>query len=426
MRKKVTFAVFAIMLSALLVGGYTMAWFTDSATSETQEFAAGTVLIEAGSSVIGSQNFSPDEATYLYGAQADTGDLYEIDVKNKTVNKIYDMDLSADQYSPNGLGFDNTNRRLYFAMVHNSKSSTLYFYDFIMKKLVKAGTIKGAVYGGTFGEGYYWYIANNSDDLYRISFNSEGKIANTELVASITGDQKKFGFGDVAIDIRDGIIYGSSTENEDAEFFKYDISKGEYQMISGSSGINMQLAFGSDGQLYGHRTNSGNWWIININGDSLTVTAFEDLGNLAGYKFNDLASGYRSVWNPGDCELMRYYIRNTGSKRVNLRGQVWGRWFAYDEEKNEWVPWKPDSDGDVVRFELCDGSEEKWGTKNGYYYYKGIVEKDETVELCMKICLNGPKTDNQYQGKRFVLYGSFEAIQASHGASQAEWGWSAP
>ena len=88
MRKKVTFAVFAIMLSALLVGGYTMAWFTDSATSETQEFAAGTVLIEAGSSVIGSQNFSPDEATYLYGAQADTGDLYEIDVKNKTVNKI--------------------------------------------------------------------------------------------------------------------------------------------------------------------------------------------------------------------------------------------------------------------------------------------------------------------------------------------------
>ena len=51
MSKKVMLIALSIALVAALVGGATMAWFTDSDASGPVEFAAGTVQIEAGTVV---------------------------------------------------------------------------------------------------------------------------------------------------------------------------------------------------------------------------------------------------------------------------------------------------------------------------------------------------------------------------------------
>ena len=51
MSKKVMLIALSIALVAALVGGATMAWFTDAAASEPNEFAAGTVEIKAGGSL---------------------------------------------------------------------------------------------------------------------------------------------------------------------------------------------------------------------------------------------------------------------------------------------------------------------------------------------------------------------------------------
>lgn len=45
----------SIALTAALVGGVTMAWFTDSATAGEAEFTAGTVKITAGGSMAVSE-----------------------------------------------------------------------------------------------------------------------------------------------------------------------------------------------------------------------------------------------------------------------------------------------------------------------------------------------------------------------------------
>jgi hypothetical protein len=42
----------------------------------------------------------------------------------------------------------------------------------------------------------------------------------------------------------------------------------------------------------------------------------------------------------------------------------------------------------------------------------------------LKVHLKGPETCNQYQGKRFMLTGTFDAIQTTHGApAQNSWLW---
>lgn len=48
MKNKLIITALAIVLSAALVGGYTMAWFTDSDTAGQAQFTAGTVKVSAG------------------------------------------------------------------------------------------------------------------------------------------------------------------------------------------------------------------------------------------------------------------------------------------------------------------------------------------------------------------------------------------
>lgn len=79
MSKKVMLVALSIALVAALVGGVTMAWFNDSDASGPVEFAAGTVLIEAGSSSITSQYFDASDGVFVYGVEGNSGDLYEID-----------------------------------------------------------------------------------------------------------------------------------------------------------------------------------------------------------------------------------------------------------------------------------------------------------------------------------------------------------
>lgn len=415
MKKRIIFSVFTIVVAAAVIAGGTMAWFSNSAETSDAVFTAGVVSIEAGGSVILSQNFDPEEAVYLYGATERTGDksgLYEIDVKSGNTHMFYEIDLSelavSDTYSPNGLAFDNENRRLYFSLI-NGSNSTLYFYDFKNKELVTAGQVNAVVYGATFWNGYFWFIKNNSDDLYKVTFNADGKVITSEKVADITEklqNPKSFGFGDVVIDIRDGVLYGSSTETGNA-FFSYDIDNEVYSEIASSGNvINLQIAFGSDGVLYGHSTKTKKWYSINhANGNTEELRT----GDLI---FNDLASGYISVWNPGDTEKLKYYVTNTGTKRIYLRAKLEGSW------ENSGL------DDDMVKITLCPEYEGDWKEHgNGVFYYMHEIMPGGSVTLCAQVQLNGPDTDNDYQGETYTLTGVMEAIQATNDAPYLAEGW---
>ncbi|NLB17598.1 MAG: hypothetical protein GX825_02410 [Syntrophomonadaceae bacterium] len=416
MNKKVMLIALSLALVAALVGGATMAWFTDSVVSDPVAFAAGTVLIEAGSSSITSQYFDPRDGVFVYGVESGSGDLYEIDVLNEKENRIFKGSGGYTYPYPNGLAFDNINDRLYFAV----NNQDLSYYDFSLDTVSSAGVLQHSgtnVCGATFGGGYYWYIPDNSPNLYKVSFNGNGEIDSQELVAELGGS---FTYGDVAIDYKEGVIYGSGIE----KYFIYDVTNEEYWEPGGNATF-LQIAWGSVGLLYGHKgqregVGSGhrNWYTIE---PSSGTTTYKFTGeNL----YVDLASGSRSVWNPGDCGWAKFIVKNVGTKNCNARFVMSGSWLEYvvDEEgeTGSWVPWDPEVD--VVEITLTEGNWEKG--PQGYYYYNAILAPGETAELRLKVCLDGPSTGNEFQGKRFVLTGEFEAIQASHDASQEIWSWS--
>lgn len=414
MKKNLFISLFVLLLTLAMIAGGTMAWFTAEDEAGEVIFTSGTVEIVASNWGIGSQFFDPDVATYVYGVEQVTGDIYEVDVKNGIANKLKDIpNLSPNnQNSPNGLAFDDDNRRLYFS-VYGSEAiskSDIWFYDFLESKLYKAGSVNAVIAGAAFGNGYMWYIKNDTDELYKIEFDSDGKNPIEILVDSITNGDKAFRFGDIALDIRGDIIYGSTLQGQSIqtppEFFKYDLNTGIYEQIL-QDGISskLQLAFGSDNLLYGHATGTGTWYMVNT--DTGEAQSISVSGN---HKFTDLASGYVSVWNPGDSSKLRYSITNTGSKATNIRAKLEGVW---DDAG---------LDSDVVSVELCQDSD--WVLDGDYFYYNandGVVPAGETIELCIVVSLAGGSTGNDYQGKSFIITGMVEAIQASNNASSSKW-----
>ena len=93
---------------------------------------------------------------------------------------------------------------------------------------------------------------------------------------------------------------------------------------------------------------------------------------------------------------------------------------GYWQEKvdGEWALWIQNPS--MVTFTSNDSS---WVEENGYFYYNEALEPGDTAELSLRVCLS-TEAGNEFQGKRFVLTGIFEAIQTTHGASQEVWSWS--
>ncbi len=136
-------------------------------------------------------------------------------------------------------------------------------------------------------------------------------------------------------------------------------------------------------------------------------------------------------WNPGDCVDKEFTIENIGSKKVKIRGVINTQW--YEEVGGDWEEWEPDGDdaATVALKELTPAQDWTLG-EDGYWYYNldlaGTYGAGEPVEfdsakLTLRVCLNGALADNQYQGKKFILSATFQAIQASHESVDGSGGW---
>lgn len=427
MNKRIILLGALVIAVVSMIGGFTMAWFTAKAEVPKNEFNAGTVMIEADTyGVIKSGYINTGEGIYLYGIARQSRQLYEINVLTGNVQAFYTIPLlGATDFptSPNGLGLDANNDRLYFSVTKGSNSE-IWFYDFGAGIHKFAGTAPGLIYGATYGEGYYWYIEHNTDNLYRIKFNStDGTVVSGNDIAfrsNITApNNKKFRLGDTDVDIGNGIIYVSTSGDNGTskEFFKYDISTGVYTMITNNDNdaVNLQVAFGSNGQLYGHWNQGEKWYRVNKD----TGAKSEIVVN-TNVRFQDLASGHRKVWNPGDCDKLKYYVKNTGTKKSHVRISLTGYWQEYVD--GEWKYWTTEKK--VVSYNLCN---DEWKVVDDKFYYKSILyanPPNDIAEFCVEVCLDGPETTNEFQGKRFMIEATFDAIQVTNNASveHPDWG----
>ncbi len=140
-------------------------------------------------------------------------------------------------------------------------------------------------------------------------------------------------------------------------------------------------------------------------------------------------------WNPNDCDEKEFIVTNTGSKDIEIRGKIRGQWYDEDGE-TEWT-----EPGDAaVEIKFVEGT--NWSIEgpdeDGYYHllYDGsipgtysrdnddnISDADLVARVTIEVCLDGELANNDYQGKVFKLYTSFQAIQASHKGGDDGWNW---
>lgn len=137
---------------------------------------------------------------------------------------------------------------------------------------------------------------------------------------------------------------------------------------------------------------------------------------------SDYWVGYEpgDIWdnvNPGDCRDKKITITNEGSKNALIRFQWDGSWG--DIIEGEWTDWAA---GDVGLVEVT--APDGWTFHDGWYYYDDnpLAPGSDPFEFTLKVCVDGPGTDNDYQGKSFKIDFTFEAVQASNNASGDEWG----
>ncbi len=170
-------------------------------------------------------------------------------------------------------------------------------------------------------------------------------------------------------------------------------------------------------------------------------------------------------WNPGDCSPKMVTVTYEGSKRAFLRMQIEETWVLTDgsggfESPTEYVyrdapnvDWKIYT-GTIEAYKSIDwatyiyveshwedwNAAGKWKYHADWWYYDGddattttLVgthtihaisgvdpAPETTVMIIGRVCLDGPGTDNNYQGAQYTISATFQAIQASHAD---EWNW---
>ncbi|GAH09019.1 unnamed protein product, partial [marine sediment metagenome] len=258
-----------------------VASYSECITFDELDIECAIPLIVAAHAVVGQRDANCPAVMYgTSGVSGDFDKIYEIDVSTLTANMLFNTyPLNTTINGPNGNAYDPDNERLYYSKYTSSDS--LYFYDFLNPANNFAGPLLGGqVASGGWYNGKFYYIPQSSGELYETSFNADGTIDNNTLLWD-TGIN--FGaFGDIAI-TQDGLIYGSSNMSP-ARFWSIDLMNG-YQYTEISVMPHMQLAFGSDGLLYGHDAGEGNfYWIDPLNGVRSLI------GPVNGLKFTDLAS----------------------------------------------------------------------------------------------------------------------------------------
>jgi hypothetical protein len=245
---------------------------------------------------------------FVYGAEngPGRGDLWKANLTAGTAELVYAFgsDPSADQFSPNGLAFDGASARLYYSLTlgpgNPGDDSDLYYIDVDAASpapvLARAG-LSGRVYNADIWNGSYYYVVNETSTLTRVGLNPDGTAgAPVPVCGSIFAGG--LAFGDIAI--RDGVVYGSARRGvgapgEEVFFFTVDVGSCATSFISKGTGDMLQLAWGADGNLYGHFTNNGAFVRVDpANGDVIetlhaTIT-LPDVGRAA--FFSDLAPAF--------------------------------------------------------------------------------------------------------------------------------------
>lgn len=253
-------------------------------------WAEGTELMVAAHAVV--MDITCYKTAVLYGIERYTGDVYGIDVLAGTSWLEFTIPTPprANGASPNGLAYNPSNGYFYYTDYQlGTTPDSLYFWDGTLQTV--AGQVTGTVACADIYDGKYYYISSGTDDLFEVVFDTNGIISTNTKLADISDNVHRWTFdGDIAV--KDGVVYGwgrCGVSGHGFEYFTYDLSGGTFSFIKPSYQASLQLAFGSDGILYGHRSGTGGLF-YEVNLETAAVTLIEPTPDPAN-QYTDCSSG---------------------------------------------------------------------------------------------------------------------------------------
>jgi hypothetical protein len=367
------------------------------------DWVAGDELIIAAHAVVSDAPKGQANGV-IYGTRISDGikGLYEIDVVGGTTTLLKAFTGGLDSlgngtgYS-NALAYDPDGEVLYFTAPSavNVVPSPFWYYGLNTGMLGRpcVDSLEGSVVGASWYNGEYYYIAEGTNELMALDPAScdEPRVAASDF--GLPGD---FTFGDFAIS-SEGMLYGS-TRIAPKFFFSLNLNNGDYCVFEGSNALDLQLAYGSNGKLYGVNHASGNFYEVDVTTGMATPLSLNAKG------FADLASGElfvpctETAWGAGE--------------RFTPRGN-WATFFCYEVQppcefvESVCVP----SDGSLVsttntlaegqkyRFKASGtftyNSAKDWADAE-WYLKSGIIVKGDTEgskPYVLDVSINGYSTN---------------------------------
>lgn len=202
-------------------------------------------------------------ADFVYGI-TDNGRISRVDLTTKTETFL----TGALGTNANGVALDLANNRLLFRSPATEKG--LHSMDLSTNAVtsISISGLPGDSSSAAFHDGAYWYVNQNTDDLYKVT--TSGSTGAYGKIADFTNNAKKFSFGDIAI-TADGTLYGSAS----GAFFKLNLTNpaGTYQLLS-TTMPQLQIAILTNGSIIGQDHGTGQWYNVSSTGAATKINGF--------------------------------------------------------------------------------------------------------------------------------------------------------
>ncbi|MGX8700168.1 TasA family protein [Caproiciproducens sp.] len=366
-RVKLLTGIVGVVTAVALVGGGTMAWFTDKKDIEGSKFTAGTVEIQAGQSVVEDTDESGKPLYYEDVAPVSVASVTRGSYKN---GNPLPKTGSSKRNNPDKVleRADGQDENEIYTMGYGGEIVVRFDND---KPLRKGDVL---VIEGTWGNSASNYV--ETAKVYVSDDNDDWTYAGT--VSNQTNPK--------------GDYHKSMVPNPiDTAYYVKLVDTTQKTLSNGKE---------------------------NQSDDGF------DIDYICGRNIIDEAN-----WNPGDINKLAFYVTNSGTKDIDVRVKLEGHWETFQNDKwqkddsltNDVIDtvvtnnknWTKGTDG----FYYCSSN-----NKNGLKGVNGGESPNATdtiAVLDLTVKLSGD-AGNEYQNAKYVLTPTFQAIQHSHSDG---WSW---
>jgi hypothetical protein len=213
--------------------------------------------------------------------------------------------VPATASSPNALAYSESEQALYMASLTGS-ASVLYRMIVATGQTSMAGSLRELAGGATFLNGSYWYVAQHSDRLRRVTLSS-GVVVADAVVASMTRGTMVMDYGDIDFWNITTLVVASTLFNKanavvGRQLALFNVLGSVFEILSPAtpssplSSILSQIAV-YRGVIYNHNTGNGNLQSIDLSGAFSTALVVSE-------GFTDLASPYCDIVSSTDTTVV--------------------------------------------------------------------------------------------------------------------------